>query len=46
MFAIFQHKGNLPVLNVMKNKLRRGLASDEEHNFRTLAGIPSGLETF
>ena len=30
----------------MKNKLRSGLASDEEHNFRTLAGIPSGPEDF
>ena len=44
-FAIFQHEGNLPVLNEMKNKLRSGLASDE-HNFRTLAGIPSGPEDF
>ena len=30
----------------MKNKLRSGLASDEEHNFGTLAGIPSGPEDF
>ena len=30
----------------MKNKLRRGLASDEEHNFKTRAGIPSGSEDF
>ena len=28
----------------MKNKLRRGLASDEEHNFKTRAGILSGPE--
>ena len=30
----------------MKNNLRSGLASDEEHNLRTLAGIPSGPEHF
>ena len=30
----------------MKHKLRSDLASDEEHNFRTLAGIPSGPEDF
>ena len=46
MFAVFQLGGNLPVLNEMKNKLRSGLASDEELNFRTLAGIPSGPEDF
>ena len=30
----------------MKNKFLSGLASDEEHNFRTLTGIPSGPEDF
>ena len=30
----------------MKIKLRSGLASDEEHNFMTLGGIPSGPEDF
>ena len=30
----------------MKNKLRSGLGRDEEHNFRILAGIPSGGEDF
>ena len=30
----------------MKNKLQSGLACDEEHNFRTIAGIPSGPEDF
>ena len=45
-FAIFQHEGNLPVLNEIKNKLRSGLASDEEHNFRRQAKIPSGSEDF
>ena len=30
----------------MKNKLRSGLASNAEHNFRTLVGIPSGTEDF
>ena len=36
----------VPVLNEMKNKLRSGCASDEEHNFKTRAGIPSGPEDF
>ena len=30
----------------MKNKLRSGLASDEEHNFKSRAGTPSGPEDF
>ena len=46
MFAIFQQEGNLPFLDEMKSKLRSGLASDEEHNFKTRAGIPSGPEDF
>ena len=30
----------------MKNKLRSGLASDEENNYKTRTGIPSGPEDF
>ena len=43
-FAIFQHERNVPVSNEMKDKLRSGLTSDEEQNFKTRAGIPSGPE--
>ena len=42
MFASFQHEGNLPDLNEMKNKLR----SDKEHNFKTRAEILFGPENF
>ena len=37
-FPVLENEGNLPVLNEMNNKLRSGLASDEEHNFKTRTG--------
>ena len=46
MFVIFPLKEIFSDLNEMQNKLQSGLASDEEHIFKTRAGIPSGPEHF